>query len=102
VQRKRHNDEARMSNDKGSANDEARMRLDRRRLFFVIRASTLIRHSSFGFCHYSETTFGRRGFDPPAVHLLDVAGFGAGSCASDSTLADFSGANGLTNASSKS
>jgi hypothetical protein len=46
------NDEARMSNDEGNPNDEPRTGRTPPAVFFVIRASTLIRHSSFGFRHF--------------------------------------------------
>ena len=39
---------------------------------------------------------------PTIIHLLDVAGFDAGNCAGGFALSGFTGANGLTNASSKS
>src|SRR6266571_2705814 len=42
-----------MSNDQGNLNDEARTRQTSLPVFFVIRASTLIRHSSFVIRHSS-------------------------------------------------
>ena len=45
------NDECRMTKAEGNPNDEARTKLNAVDPLFVIRASTLIRHSSLGFRH---------------------------------------------------
>jgi hypothetical protein len=91
-----------MPNDEGNENDEARKEPNAGVDLFVIRASTLIRHSSFGFRHlFVRSTPSARGLRPQH-HLLDVAGLGAGNCDGGFTVSGFAGANGLTNASSKS
>jgi hypothetical protein len=70
---------------------------------FVIRASTLIHHSSFGFRHlFVASGISSAPRLRPEHHLLEVAGFDAGNCAGGFTVSGFAGANGFTNASSKS
>jgi hypothetical protein len=97
------NDEARMTNDEGNVNDEAGKEPNASVDLFIIRASTSIRHSSFGFRHLfaARATPSIRGLRPQH-HLFDVAGLGAGNCAAGLPFAGFAGANGFTNASSKS
>ena len=89
-----------MPNDEGNLNDEAEQ-AERRRSFchssfdinssFVVRISSFIR--AFKFFNTRAST---------QHHLLDVAGFDAGNCAGGFTVSGFAGANGFTNASSKS
>jgi hypothetical protein len=47
------NDEARMTNDEGNPNDEVRREVTDISNLSVIRASSLIRHSSFDIRHFS-------------------------------------------------
>ena len=95
-----------MSKDEGNPNDEARPKQTSLPVFFVIRASTLIRHSSFGFRRFSvraqATCFDVVAAAQATIHSLDAAGFGAGNCAGGFAVADFAGANGFTKASLKS
>jgi hypothetical protein len=54
-----------MPNDEGNENDEARKEPNASVDLFVIRASTLIRHSSFGFRHlFVRSTPSARGLRP--------------------------------------
>ncbi len=65
---------------------------------FDINSSFVVRTSSFVRCewNFSGTRASTR------HHLLEVAGFDAGNCAGGFTVSGFAGANGFTNASSKS
>src|SRR5205809_6546793 len=68
----RKNDEARMPNDEGNPNEESRKDPKAVVRVFAIRASLLIRHSSFGLRHFARTSSGRSKCIFPAVALIVV------------------------------